>query len=95
MTNLVRYRPEGLDPLFEFYDSLDARTQYYLEAIASGIPIVGSFIQARDKVNYMDDYLSNRGLGYEDFLYPSMTVGYQGVSGLSSFVSSNIERLYR
>lgn len=79
----------------DLYDGLDDRTKYYLEAFVSGLPFVGPLISARDKVNYMDDYIENRGLSYGDILYPSMTVGYQGVSGLASFVSSNIEKLYR
>lgn len=78
-----------------FSDVIDDRTMYYLRSVVSGIPIVGDILRAQDRVRYMDDYLDNRGLSYSDILYPSMTVGYQGVSGLANFVSSNIERLYR
>ena len=71
------------------------RDIYYMESVLSGIPGVGAFYSARDKMRYMDDYMANRGISYSSVKYPSMTVGYQGVSGLASFVSSNIERLYR
>lgn len=78
-----------------FSDVLDDRTMYYIRSFVSGIPIIGDFLEAQDKVRYMDDYVKNRGLSYSDILYPSMTVGYRGVSGLANFVSSNIENLYR
>lgn len=73
----------------------DPRTQYYAKAVLGGLPIIGPFFQAFDKINYMDDYMENRGLDWSSVKYPSMTVGYQGVSGLTNFVSSNIMRLYK
>ena len=78
---------------------LTAQQKYYFEAMASNTPIIGGYFRARDAVKYMNDYLVNRGLTYEDILYPSMTTGFSGVAGGSSamvnYVSSNIERLYK
>lgn len=71
-----------------------ARNNYYFGAIMSGVPVVGSVYRAIDSVSYMDDYMRNTGLSYSDILYPTRTAGY-GVSGLTSFVSSNIEKLYK
>lgn len=69
------------------------RNQYYFQSIMSDMPGIGSFYKARDKVNYMDDYLKNRGLSYGDIKYPTRTDGY-GIGG-ASFVSNNVKRLYR
>lgn len=74
---------------------IDDRSMYYIRSVISGLPIIGTFLQAQDKVRYMDDYMANRGLSYADILYPSMTSGYQGVAGVTNFVSENILRLYR
>lgn len=84
----------GMKGMFHAMGMSD-RDIYYAESMLSALPFFGSFYQARDKVSYMDDYLDNRGLSYGDIKYPSMTAGYQGVSGLANYVSSNIERLYR
>ena len=90
-------------PIFGLYGegliTPDAKTSYYLQGILSGLPLVGpafnAYYSTRDKVKYMDDYMSNTGLDYADIQYPTMTAGYQGISSGMNFVSSNVERLYR
>lgn len=74
---------------------LDGRQKYYFESFLGGLPVIGAYFTARDKVRYMEDYMRNRGLSWDDIKYPTMTVGYSGVSGLTNFVSNNIARLYR
>ena len=74
---------------------LDPRQKYYFESVLGGLPVIGAYFTARDKVAYMEDYMRNRGLDWSNIKYPTMTHGYSGVAGLTSFVSSNIERLYR
>lgn len=77
----------------------DARTSYYIRGSLSGIPLIGGFFDSYyrtiDNMAYMDDYMKNTGLGYEDILYPSRTTGYGSASGMLNFVSDNISRLYR
>lgn len=62
--------------------------------IASGLPGIGPIIQAQDNWNYINDYMENRGLSWSDVRYASR-LGNSGVGGIMSFVSSNIERLYK
>ena len=76
-------------------DEWKARNNYYFGAIVSGIPIVGNVYRAMDSINYMNDYMANTGVSWTSIKYPTRTAGYSGVSGLTSFVSSNIQRLYR
>lgn len=87
------------DPLgvFQPYweEDVSPRTKYMLYTAASALPIIGPIIQAYDNMKYMDDYTRNRGIGYEDILYPSHTRGAQGLGSAVNFVSSNINRLYQ
>lgn len=76
-------------------DEWKARNNYYYGAFLSGIPIVGNIYRAMDSVSYMNDYMKNTGLSWTSIKYPTRTVGYSGTSGLTSFVSSNISKLYR
>lgn len=62
--------------------------------LASNIPVVGDVLKAVDTVRYYDDYMDNRGLTWADVEYPTR-LGSSGFSGLTNFVSSNIERLYK
>ena len=78
-----------------WWDNVDARTKYMLRTFSSGLLFVGPMIQAYDNMKYMDDYTRNRGIGYEDILYPSRTAGAQGYGSAVSFVSNNINRLYK
>lgn len=78
-----------------WWNDLDARTKYILYTGASALPFIGPIIQAYDNIRYMDDYTRNRGIGYEDILYPSRTQGAQGLGSAVNFVSNNITRLYQ
>lgn len=74
------------------------KMRYYMDVVMGGMPVVGGFFRAYDDLHYMDDYLMNRGLSYGDIRYPSRTAGASlgsAVGGGLSFVSKNIERLYR
>ena len=73
------------------------KMMYYMDVVMSGMPIVGGFFKAYDDLQYMDDYMRNRGLSYGDIRYPSRTPGASlgsAVGGGLSFVSKNIEKLY-
>lgn len=63
--------------------------------IGSGLPVIGDFIRSRDNWNYINDYMSNRGLSWSDVRYPSRVVGASTSGYGLSFVSSNIEKLYK
>ena len=72
--------------------------RYYMDVVMGGMPFVGGFFKAYDDVQYMDDYLRNRGMSYGDIRYPSRTAGASlgsAVGGGLSFVSSNIKKFYR
>lgn len=62
--------------------------------IASELPGIGPIVKAQDNWNYINDYMKNRGLSWSDVRYASRLVS-SGAGGILSFVSSNIERLYR
>lgn len=68
---------------------------YYYRNVMGSLPVIGSVYTSMDRLAYMEDYMANRGLDWSNIQYPTMTMGYQGVSGLTNFVSSNIERLYK
>lgn len=70
------------------------RTKYILKT-GLPLPFIGPIIQAYDNIRYMDDYTRNRGIGYDEILYPSRTQGAQGLGSAVSFVSNNITRLYQ
>lgn len=92
MARYVHYSNPGNVPVSSVVDD---RILYYARAVIGGLPVIGDVMEAWDKARYMDDYMENRGLSYSDILYPSMTIGYQGVAGLTNFVSENIVRLYK
>lgn len=77
-----------------FGSGADASIRNQFRYIASGLPGIGPVIQAQDNWNYINDYMENRGLSWSDVKYASR-LGNSGSSGIMSFVSSNIERLYR
>lgn len=97
------YGPQDALPqaLMGLYDGLDARTQYLVRGVVSGIPIIGSIASSywttSDNVRYMDDYLRNSGMNWSDIKYYSRALGYGTFGGVSAginFVSKNLERLY-
>lgn len=62
--------------------------------LASGIPVLGDILRSFDDYRYMDDYRGNRGIPWSDVKYPSR-VSHQSYGSSLSFVSSNIENLYK
>lgn len=87
--------------LMGLYEGLDARSQYLVRGVVSGIPIFGSIASSywttSDNVRYMDDYLRNSGMDWSDIKYYSRALGYGSFGGVSAginFVSKNLERLY-
>lgn len=82
-----------VDTLIRMYGG--PKAWYYYRSVMSSLPIFGSLYKGLDNMAYMEDYMDNRGLNWGDIKYPSRTVGAQGVAGAVSFVSSNIERLYK
>lgn len=92
-------KPDPLGIFQPYFDDwwendVDARTKYMLYTAASAIPVIGPIIQAYDNMKYMDDYTQNRGIGYDEILYPSRTQGAQGLGSTLNYVSKNIYRLY-
>ena len=61
---------------------------------ASNIPVFGNVFRAVDTMRYYDDYMANTGVSWSDVRYPTR-LNSSGFSGLTNFVSKNIERLYR
>lgn len=81
------------------YERPRDRTQYIAQGVVGGfLPPVGAYHRMRDSLAYMDDYVTNRGVDYGDFKYPSLTTGYSGVSSAGASlrtVSRNVESLYK
>lgn len=74
---------------------MDARSRYIWKAVVGGaFPAVGKVWSSMDAMRWMDDYVSHRGLSYDDIKYPALTSAYGSVSSTASYVSSNIRRLY-
>lgn len=89
-------KPDPLGVFRPYWDEdVSPRSKYILRTAASAIPIVGPILQAYDNMQYMDDYTRNRGIGYDEILYPSRTQGAQGLGSAVNFVSNNITRLYK
>lgn len=68
--------------------------------LLSEVPVVGDILKADAQAQYMDDYMENKGLSWEDVQYPAL-LNY-GNSSLvnvmrsgTNFVSKNIEELYK
>lgn len=59
----------------------------------SGIPIVGDIARSYDNWSYLNDYMENRGITWDQIKYPTRLGSTY--SAVPSFVSSNIEKLYR
>lgn len=87
----------SFQPYFDDWwaDEVSARTKYKLRTAASGLPIIGPILEAYDNMQYMDDYTRNRGIGYDEILYPSRTAGAQGFGSSLNYVSRNIYGLYK
>lgn len=76
-------------------DEWKARNNYYYGALLSGVPLVGNIYKSLDSARYMNDYMRNTGLSWTSIKYPTRTAGYAGFAGMTSFVSSNISKLYK
>lgn len=63
--------------------------------VASGFPVIGGVIRQLDNWNYINDYMTNRGLSWSDVKYPSRISGSGSFGSTLNFVSSNIGRLYK
>lgn len=81
------------------YEKPRDRIQYLAQSIVGSVlPPVGAYHTYRDNMAYMDDYMRNREIGYDDILYPSRTAGWSGGSALGSgirSVSKNAFNLYQ
>lgn len=62
--------------------------------LLSGAPVVGGMVTTYYNTKYYDDYLKNRGMSWSDVLYPGR-LNAGGYGSAVSFVSKNIEKLYR
>lgn len=63
--------------------------------IGSSLPFIGDIVRSRDNWNFINDYMSNRGLSWSDVKYPSRVVGASTSGYGLNFVSSNVEKLYK
>lgn len=88
-----------LDALSSVFGTSDAEIKAYWKNwagyIGSSLPVVGDVIRSRDNWNYINDYMSNRGLSWSDVKYPSRVLGASTSGYGLNFVSSNIENLYK
>lgn len=95
----------GMKALYDLYygsaskDLIEknAKMQYQARSILAGLPVIGNALRSYDDLQYMTDYIENRGLSWTSIKYPTRTIGGVNTtfgSGVS-FVSSNIKRLYR
>lgn len=88
-------KPDPLGYFQPYWDDMDPRTKYMLRTFASNTIVLGSILQTYDNMKFMDDYVENRGLSYDDILYPSHTQGAQSLASTVNFVSRNIYGLYK
>jgi len=66
-----------------------------LEYMTAQVPVLGDLMGARDKYDYITDYMRNSGLSWSDMEYPTQTRGAGlGLGGAYHFVSDNIRSLY-
>lgn len=63
------------------------------------LPVLGWYWRLQDNRRFIEDYLRNRGLTWDDIKYPTRVTGsggfYSGVHGSMNFISNNVLRLYR
>lgn len=71
---------------------LSPRDRYILDSAIYAIPGIGDLARLRDDLQYMDDYLRNTDLSYDDILYRSKHA--LNVGSTLNFVSSNVHKLY-
>lgn len=85
------------DHLMDMYDILPnhGKYRYMAKTTVAGLPIIGDIYRSYDNMRYMDDYIENRGLSWDDIKYPTRTQGMQGFGSVLNFTSKNIYRLYQ
>lgn len=88
------YLPDAVNNLFDIYDNLDGKYRYMLQTTVAGLPVIGDIYRSYDNMRYMEDYIRNRGLSWDDIKYPTRTQGMQGVGSTLNYLSKNIYRLY-
>lgn len=88
------YIPPAVKSLMYIYDNLDGKYRYMLQTTVAGLPIIGDIYRSYDNMRYMEDYIRNRGLSWDDIKYPTRTQGMQGIGSTLNYLSKNIYRLY-
>lgn len=88
------YIPPAVKSLMDIYDNLDGKYRYMLQTTVAGLPIIGDIYRSYDNMRYMEDYINNRGLSWDDIKYPTRTQGMQGFGSALNYLSKNIYRLY-
>lgn len=88
------YLPTAVRNLMNIYDDMDGKYRYMVKTTVAGIPIIGDIYRSYDNMRYMEDYLNNRGISWDDIKYPTRTQGMQGVGSTLNYLSKNIYRLY-
>ena len=90
MSNQFQYGPSRLvNYIGNWIEGNENLSKYLL----GDFPFIGSIARSIDNWNYINDYLKNTGLTWDDIRYPTR-VGSLGAYGAVSYVSSNIEKLY-
>lgn len=80
----------------QIYKRLSPRGRYIVDDIMRSVPVVGSYLTARDHANDMDAYLRNYGLSWDDIKNHKVNLGYgMAVRDTIGTVSKNITSLYR
>lgn len=77
---------------------LDQGDANRFQAMMSDVPVIGDVLRWQQSVEKTQDYLDNRGLDWSDVKYPALQREYGLGSVLrsaNSFVSKNVENLYR
>lgn len=82
---------KALSQVFGGDDDPALRNQFMY--FLSGIPIVGDIAKSYDNWSYLNDYMENRGITWDQIKYPTR-IG-SSYSAVPAFVSSNIAKLYR
>lgn len=67
------YIPPAVKSLMDIYDNLDGKYRYMLQTTVAGLPIIGDIYRSYDNMRYMEDYINNRGLSWDDIKYPTRT----------------------
>ena len=72
----------------------NGRHRFMVDTTLAGLPIIGDLLRSRDNMRYMDDYMENTGLSWDDIKYPTRLQGMQGFGSVLNYVSRNVYRLY-